>query len=215
MSIKENHLLGKFRERLILYGWCVTLLILIKTVLRKLFGFSWEKYYLMARDLNNLPELPEEKFTVKELSIHDYENRLWEPSFLDANKKQLYLERFANPKAKAYGVFVNGELAFSSWVQYEEIIIQSRFRFPKKRSALLLDSYCYPRFRRLGLHNYMVIWRLYEMKKHGIEKCYVAIWAYNRPSIRAQIKCGLQTIGKFHIINFGNKKWCTLKNIPQ
>ena len=53
------------------------------------------------------------------------------------------------------------------------------------------------------------------MKKHGIEKCYVAIWAYNRPSIRAQIKCGLQTIGKFHIINFGNKKWCTLKNIPQ
>lgn len=61
MSIKENHLLGKFRERLILYGWCVTLLILIKTVLRKLFGFSWEKYYLMARDLNNLPELPEEK----------------------------------------------------------------------------------------------------------------------------------------------------------
>jgi len=63
---------------------------------------------------NNLPELPEEKFTVKELSIHDYENRLWEPSFLDANKKQLYLERFANPKAKAYGVFVNGELAFSS-----------------------------------------------------------------------------------------------------
>lgn len=215
MSIKKSHLLGKFREKLILYGWCVTLLILIKTVLRKLFGFSWEKYCLMARDLNNLPALPEEKFSVKELSIHDYENRLWEPFFLDADKKRLYLTRFADPKAKAYGIFVNGELAFSSWIQYEEIIIQNRFRFPKKQSALLLDSYCHPKFRKQGLHNYMVIWRLEEMKKRGVEKCYVAVWAYNRPSIRAQIKCDLHKVQKFYIISVGNKKWCTLKNIPR
>lgn len=83
----------------------------------------------MARGTENLPPIEEGKFVVRELSIHDYENELWESSFLDKEKKQIYIKRFANSNAKAYGAFVDGQLAYSTWILYGEVIIQNSFRF--------------------------------------------------------------------------------------
>ena len=206
--------MNRLQEKLKYYGWRGTLLAATKVVTRKLTGFSWDKYCLMVRETKDPPSLPDKPFTVRELILADYENPLW-ASFLDADKKRLYIERFANPNAKAYGVFVDGQLAFSSWIQYGTITVQSQFSYPASdKDSLLFDSYCHPHFRRIGLHKYMVQYGLCLLKQKGIEKGWTIVLSYNRPSIKTQKRCGFQTVRKFHIFGFKDKKRCTLKYIP-
>ena len=215
MHFKKNLFPVKLKEKLTLYGWRITLLIVTKTMIRKLTGFSCEKYCLMARGTENLPPIEEGKFVVRELSIHNYENELWESSFLDKEKKQIYIKRFANSNAKAYGAFVDGQLAYSTWILYGEVIIQNSFRFKTSdKTALLLDTYSHPNFRGIGLHNYMNLWRLYEMQRRGVKTAVGVVWAYNRPAMKTQFKCGLSIAKYFYIIRFRHKKWCTMKQMP-
>lgn len=215
MSFREICLFEKIREKINLYGWRIALLVSVKAFMRKFFAFTWDKYCLMVRETDDLPLLDFGKFQVRDLSISDYENELWEPSFLNEEKKKLYVKRFANPNAKAYGVIVDGELAYSTWILYGEVIIQNRFRYPlSNKVALLLDSYTHPKYRGMGLHNYMNVWRLYKMKEKGVEKVFGVVLSYNRPAIKTQTKSGLRVVDRFYIFGFGNKKWCTLKKIP-
>ena len=213
MEINENDTFEKFQKKLKQYGWCGTLLSMVKKIIRKLTAFSWDKYFLMVRKTDNLPPLPDKSFTVRELALADYESPLW-ASFLDDDKKRLYIERFANPNAKAYGVFVNQELAYSTWILYGEVVIRSRFHYSVPKDALLLDSYSHPKFRGMGLHNYMNLWCLHKMAQEGAENAFVVVLSYNRPAIKTQTKCGLRIVKKLYIFSFGHRQWCTLKNIP-
>lgn len=210
--------MNKLQEKLKLYGWHGTLLVIVKTIIRKLTGFSWDKYYLMARVMDGLPSLPDKPFTVRKLTLADYENPSW-TSFLDADKKRLYIERFANPNAKAYGAFVDGQLAFSSWIVGGELEIAEDLRIPMPdRCVLFMDTYCHPAYRGRGLHKFLIKWRLNHSSKIGAKKCYTIIHSCNKTSLKNQLKCGMEVERSFYVFRFGNnwgrKQWCTLKNSP-
>lgn len=212
MSHKKYHTVGKLKEKITLYGYRRTLLIAIKAILRKLLSFSWEKCYLMSKDIENVSSESKNDFIVKELSIHDYENELWKPFFFVDHKKQLYIKRFFNSSAKAYGVFIDNELAYSTWIGYGELEITDHLKFAiSKKCALLLDSYCHSKFRGKGIHNFMNQWSINEMASQGIKKCYVIVLSFNIPALKTQKKCGLHIERNFYIFNFGKHTYCTLK----
>lgn len=142
---------------------------------------------------------------VRLLTMNDFDTPDWS-EFMTESKRTIYRKRFLNPKAKAYGVFINGHLAYSTWILYEEVTYSEAYTLLKDSScALLLDSYCHPDFRGNGLHNFMNQWCLEEMQRNGVKKAYVIILAYNTPALKTQKKCGLTVERTFYSYTFRNK----------
>ena len=88
-------------------------------------GFRWERCFLMSRSLDTIcPPLVQAELEVRELSLVDYDNALWQ-GYLTEERRRLYEERFNEKKAKAYGVFVDGTLACSAWILYGKVILMT------------------------------------------------------------------------------------------
>lgn len=201
-----------FEQKVALYGIRAVLLRAVKSLIHKCLKFTWEKCYLMSRELDEV-QPPEERddIKVRQLTIADYENDSWYSFFSD--KKTIYEKRFRDNQAKAYGAFINGELAYSTWILYGEVVLQEKILLIKSDNcALLLDSYCHPHFRGKGLHNYMNQWSLYTMKRNGMENGYVIVLSYNRPAIKTQRKCSLYIKKKFYWFKVGKWEYCTIKS---
>lgn len=207
-----NSIVVSFFEKVSLYGYGIVINRLIKAIIRFTFHFTWEKCYLMSRSLDRIPPLMEKyDIIIKELNLSDYRTKLWSDFFTE-EKQKIYEQRFCNNRAKAYGAFINGELVYSTWILYGEIVFREKVSLIKSDDyALLLDSYCHPNFRGRGLHNYMNYWCLYEMTNHGVKKAYVIVLSYNRPAIKTQRKCGLQVEKTFYGFKIGKWRYCTMK----
>ena len=117
----------------------------------------------MSRSLDTIcPPLVQAELEVRELSLVDYDNALWQ-GYLTEERRRLYEERFNEKKAKAYGVFVDGTLACSAWILYGKVILtEEKVLVENDTCALLLDDYCFPAFRGKGFHGYLNQWRLNE-----------------------------------------------------
>lgn len=204
---------SQFKQKIELYGFRAALLRILKRILSLCIGFKWEKCYLMSRELYGI-QAPQERndIEVRKLKMTDYANSKWK-TFLDEEKRMIYESRFQDSTTKAYGAFINGELAYSTWILYGEVVFREKVSLIKSDDcALLLDSYCHPDFRGRGLHNYMNHWCLYEMGNRGIKKGYVIVLSYNRPAIKTQRKCGLQMEKTFYGFKMGSWEYCTMKS---
>lgn len=204
----------KFKEWLTmqvkLYGWRTAIIRIVKVVLRRCLGFNLEKHYLMSSPLNEEEPLPiRSDIEIHKLSLSDFETPSWQ-HFFSEEKRRIYELRFLLPHAKAYGAFVDGRLAYSTWIQYGEVFLSKEVSlFKTDDAALLLDSYCHPDFRGRGLHNYVNHWCLQKMQADGVKKAYVLILSYNTPAYKTQLKCGLSIERTFYTFTLGKKTYCT------
>lgn len=198
---------SRFQEKIALYGKRTTVMIAVKAILRKIFGIGWQKYYLMSHSLEDVCPPPERSdIEIRELTLSDYENELWK-DFLTEEKRVLYEARFKDSHAHAYGAFFDGTLAYSTWILYEKVIFsETETLLQSSDCALLLDTYCHPRFRGCGIHNYMNQWRLCKIKLCGMKKAYVIVLSYNRPAVKTQLKCGMEVEKTFYSFRVYKKK---------
>lgn len=212
MSIKENIIIEKIKINLLLYGIKGFILRTFKYIIRHLFKFSWEKCYLMSFRINenSVFEFDEKDIVIKKLGLSDFEDSEW-ATFFSEEKRATYEARLSNDKTEAYGVFVKNRLAFSSWLLYDNIEVQGMLiKGDFDNTALFYDSYCHPAFRRRGLHILMTNWRLYHVRTKNVNKCYVVVYSYNKPSIKTQKRCGFIIESSFYLFRYKNKKYCTL-----
>lgn len=207
---QKNSALAKLQERLKLYGYKTTMIIVLKKMIKTIFGISWQQYYLMSNMLS--PEINNSnKFYVRELTMDDYDNVNWH-SFMSAPKEIIYKKRFNLPYAKAYGVFIDNNLAYSTWIVQGYIIIRDCFVYKvSPQAGFSLDTYCHPQYRRMGIHNFMNDWTINAMKEHGMNKYYVVVLSYNIPAVKTQLKSGSQIERTFYIWSFRKKSYCTLR----
>lgn len=203
--------MNKIKTSLKLYGLKHTLLKLVKVALSYITTFHWEKCYMMTRSLDDDIILPQTEFKVRELQINDYD-QLWKDSFLNERRQELYKARIDRDDIDGYGVFINGKLAYSTWILYNGIEINGVI-CKKEGWGLLLDSYCHPNYRGRGLHNYMNIYRLVMMKQRGMKYGCGIVLSFNTPAIKTQYKCGLTIEKTFYTYRFRGKKYCTLKEV--
>ena len=81
----------------------------------------------------------------------------------------------------------NNELWLTYLTEEKKDTLQKRFiLFKNDKAALLFDAYTHPYFRGNGYHNYMIKWRLNELKHNKIEKAYTIVLSYNKPSMTNQ-----------------------------
>lgn len=205
---------AKIEEKIKLYGCWNTLYILLKSLLKKLTTITWDKYYLLSIDLSRTNIQFNDNFIIRKLTIEDYNSELWKDFLFNSNKKQKYIERFQNKNAQAYGVFIDNKLAYSCWILYGEILIKGTFSIDiPQNSGLLLDDYCLPQYRGMGIHRYAIWWRSQQIVKNGGQKCFSVVLSYNKPALKSLYKCGLRVEKSFYVYRIGTTFKCTLNKV--
>lgn len=197
--------MSKIKQYIQLYGLWNTLLRIFKSLLKKVFHFTWEKGYLLARTQQDVIPLAEPNgFSVKQLEQNDlFGDRHWQ-EYVQGSKDFL-VQCFASDYAKAYGAYVDGRLAYVTWTLYNFIELNGEL-IPAKGVATEWNVYCLPEFRGRGIHSFVKAWTVNEMLRNGAHKCCSITLAYNRPALRAQYKLGFSIKKTFYIVNYGKKK---------
>ena len=165
---------SSIKEKIRLYGGMMQRVF--KSIIYAVLKMKWEKCYLMSQTVETIDYLlPEKSIEVRELKMKDYNNELW-LTYLTEEKKDTLQKRFRTKNTKGYGVFVNGVLACSAWISFGIIAYnEDTILFKNDKAALLFDAYTHPYFRGNGYHNYMIKWRLNELKHNKIEKAYTIV----------------------------------------
>lgn len=126
------------------------ILRIFKFILRKL-NIIIETYYLLKLDLEKF-EINLNKYDfsdITELNFKDLENI----NYFSDKKKEIFQKRLDSNKYSCYGIKVNGELQYLTWISWEEMNYPLIFDKSEKlllNEALLEDSFCYPEFRGKG-----------------------------------------------------------------
>lgn len=199
-----------------MYGWWNTAVMGLKSVTHRLFGFTWQRFILFELEIYPTQDFGYDfsQYDLRMISMTDFENDLWEPAFLNKEKRALYEQRFASPKDECWGLFVDNELACIGWNHYDELLVYGQFRIStEKESSYMYDAFCIPKYRRRGLHKINSAYRLYVAAQKGVTNVYVAIATYNRPSLNNYRKRGFKEVKRFTVTEKGNKVRCSLKSV--
>ena len=197
---------SSIKEKIRLYGFWGMMQRVFKSIIYAVFKIKWEKCYLMSRTVEKIDySLSEKGIEVLQLKMEDYDNELW-ITYLTEEKKDTLQKRFKTKNTKGYGVFVNGVLACSAWISFGIIAYnEDTILFKNDKAALLFDAYTHSYFRGNGYHNYMIKWRLNELKHNKIEKAYTIVFSYNKPSMVNQRKCRFDIDQIFYVFKIGSK----------
>lgn len=133
----------------------------------------------------------------KELSYEDF--LLGDQTVFRGAKLELYKQRFQDPTYKAYGVFENGRLVYSTWISYHRVgmSIETNPVFLAPNEGYLEDSYCAPIARGKGLHGKMNLFRIQKIWESGRNRVIAIVQDGNTPALKVQYKSGLEEIGTF------------------
>jgi len=200
-----------WRDSLRQYGAGKLMTRLAKRALRAV-GIDFESYYLLYRDLtDDIPQLPLAKnLRAAELRHEDFlHSRFFE--LYSAAKRDLYARRFSDPAWRAFGVYMDSELVYVTWIARDVIRIEhfGWERRLKRREGLLVDSFTLPEARRLGIHSAMNGFRIRRLREAGVERAYVVYLAANTPAARTQRGHGFRRGWKLRFFRIGSwrKLW--------
>lgn len=200
----------KIKSFFVLYGCRLALLKLFKAFIYRLTSFRWEKCFLMSRVLNNEIQFKKGDYIIiRDIEIADYDAS-WKDDYINKERYTSYLDRFKRDDALALGAFVDGKLAYSTWVLLNGVEVDGNI-YKKDGYGMLWDSYCLPKYRGGGLHNLMNAYSLNVMKSKGMIYGCVLILSHNIPAYKTQIRCGLKKERVFYTYSFLRKKYSTLK----
>ncbi len=193
-----------------LYGWKFALLKVFKAVIYRITSFRWEKNYLMTRVLDEEIELHiGDDMLIREIVIDDY-NKCWKDDYVDNNRLNSYIGRLNRNDTIALGVFIDGRLAYSTWILFNGIEVNGTFH-EKNGYGMLWDSYCLPKYRGRGLHNIMNAHSLNILRENKMNVGCVIILSHNTPAFKTQIRCGMEINKVFYTYCFLRKNYSTLK----
>lgn len=193
-----------------LYGWKFALLKVFKAVIYRITSFRWEKNYLMTRVLDEEIELHiGDDMLIREIVIDDY-NKCWKDDYVDNNRLNSYIGRLNRNDTIALGVFIDGRLAYSTWILFNGIEVNGTFH-KKNGYGMLWDSYCLPKYRGRGLHNIMNAHSLNILRENKMNVGCVIILSHNTPAFKTQIRCGMEINKVFYTYCFLRKNYSTLK----
>ena len=203
--------MNKFKEYIHLYGLWNALSRVLKAVLWKVVHFTWDKAYLKSRSKQEeIPLLEPVDFTIRRLKREDlFEDANWEVYIGEC--ANLLLRCFDSDYAQSYGAFVDGRLAYVTWILYDHLEIDGEHRFFKD-CAMQWKAFCLSEFRGRGLHDYVKAWAVNEMLRNGVKKCYAVTLAYNRPALKAQNKCGYVIERTFYMFKLGKRMFYRWSN---
>jgi hypothetical protein len=174
------------------YGFINSFNRTIKLILRK-FGIQIETYivYKQTINLSILKRVKiEPKYTIKRLYYNDYKNS--KGLIFDDSKLKIFENRLEGPFYKAYGVFDEDVLIYSTWISTKKL----EFSLTKigleldSTEGLLLDILTHPEYRKQGLHNYMNIFCLERIKELGKDRAVVLVIIENIPARKSQERSG-------------------------
>ena len=200
----------KFKTFISLLGWKSALLKVFKAIIYHVTSFRWEKCFLMSRLLDEEIQLTvNDNIIIREISIEDYDSN-WRCDYVNEKRYLSYIGRLKRDDTVALGAFVDGKLAYSTWVLFDGIEVDGSI-YKKKGYGMLWDSYCLSKYRGRGLHNLMNAYSLNIMKNKGMNYGRVLILSHNIPAYKTQIRCGLKKEKVFYTYCFLRKKYSTLK----
>ncbi len=134
---------------------------------------------------------------IRELTLEDF--NYGDPAFFKAKKKEEYKKRFQDNNYKAYGVFDNSKLIYSTWISFKNLGLPIPCKIKlNENEALLEDSYCHPDYRGLGIHSKMNLFRLKQIYEQGKTYAIVIILEGNEAALKVQKKYGFQELGYFY-----------------
>lgn len=214
-DIRNSQRLEELRASIKQYG----MLNSISRITKKtavLFGLDIQTYYILYRDLVGeikLFDLPKGAL-IKSLSFTDFkESKFY---FLyPQSKRELYKKRFADKKYHAFGMKINGELVYITWITTDFIKIDKigYTKRLKKGEGALMDSYTLSEARGLGIHRYMNGYRLKRLREIGAHKVYVAFMAENVPALKTQVRHNFKQGEKITRIKWGKLEKYMQKNV--
>lgn len=120
---------------------------------------------------------------------------------LSEEKLNLIKKRFNSGNYVAYGEFIDGKLAYSTWISFKNFSIQIVDKIVQLNDdeAVLEDSYCHPYYRGRGLHSMYNMFRLQLI--HSASKSFVIVLVFsnNLAALKTQENSGLVNVGSFKI----------------
>jgi len=134
---------------------------------------------------------------IRELFLEDF--NYGDPAFFNTKKKKVYKKRVQDNNYKAYGVFDNSKLIYSTWISFKNLGLPIPCKIKlNENEALLEDSYCHPDYRGLGLHSKMNLFRLKKIYEQGRTYAIAIVLEGNTAALKVQKKSGFQELGYFY-----------------
>lgn len=182
----------------------------IKSFLRIL-NVRYDSFWYMTCNINvgELKQKMEEYdySDVKELSLADFHKG--DLSYINEAKLNQIESRLKSNNHWAYGILEDNKLIYSTWVSRSKVNenINTPISIPlKPNQALLEDSYCHPKFRGLGLHSKMNLFRIKKIHDMGRSEVIAIVVSENTPAIKTQIKSGFNKLKKVSFLTiFGRQ----------
>ena len=185
------------------YRWNIFKLILKK--IGTFLGLRIESYFLMKYELN--------KFDIEsKIASFDYSDvqefylvDLQDSPLFDLHKKNIFKERFALKTYSCYGIMNKDEICYITWISWKKMNYPNTFQITERlesNEALLLDSTCNPKYRGLGYHSKMNVFRLNTMLKNNIKTAVALVEGINTPALNVQIKSGFKITHKLSSLSF-------------
>lgn len=135
---------------------------------------------------------------VQELTYQDFFKG--DLNVFKGEKMDLYKKRCADPTYKAYGIFENDKLIYSTWISFHRMgmSVETTPVYLADDEGYLEDSYCDPIARGRGLHGKMNDFRIKKIYENGKKRVVVIVQHGNTPAFKVQFKSGLKEIGTFY-----------------
>lgn len=177
---------------------------IVKLFFRRAFKIEILKFHYLR--LNVVPDEIQKKLEgfpldVRELSLRDFEQ--FDERVGQMPKYKIVKSRLEDPSYKAYGVFENGNLVYSTWISTKNISLplynKSIALLPNE--GVLEDSFCDPKARGKGYHSIMNNYRLLKLSELGKNRVIAIVLNSNIPAMNVQYKCGFEDLGRFYVIS--------------
>ncbi|MBD3337882.1 MAG: hypothetical protein GF353_02160 [Candidatus Lokiarchaeota archaeon] len=143
--------------------------------------------------------------SINELEYSDLKNAIL--MNFGAQKLGLFKSRFEQGDYIAFGAFHNNILIYLCWISLKQFEMPYKLKILTLNhdEGLLLDAYCHPEYRGLGLHSTMNKIRLNKLLELGKKKAVGIVLKENLPAIKVQERAGLKkssTIKYIKILNW-------------
>lgn len=174
---------------------------IIKGILRRFFNTQITKIHYLKVEISS--ELVYENTSTISIPVTklSYDNFLiGDKSEFNDQKLSIYTERFKDDFYSAYGIIVEGKLAYSSWISLNKLGLPADCNdiLLQPDEGYLEDDYCDPEFRGKGIHTQMLWFRLNELLSVGKKYAVITIADGNMPALKAAYKCGFKSLGTFY-----------------
>lgn len=176
------------------YGLTRSMIRLLKLILRKV-GITYEQYLFCTMQLEKsklvIKKKPSIDIEVKELSFDDIRNS--KGIIFREKKLNLIRDRFNKKTSVPLGCFYKNKLIYVAWISLKESYPCAEDIYAlKEDEGLLLDVYCHPAYRRLGLASFMNTMSLKKMYEFEKRNAVVILLKENIPARRSQAKVGFK-----------------------